>query len=152
MKFSLSIAFSFIATAAIAEKDYTPLPLAPETTEVACDPQPSDDEKLRKAIAFFIKRRSVDSREPLGDGYFDASIYTSVDTALEAQPNCCQLLYKDAELFGSEKLKARLGENFGGFVRIKFANRMLAGSEAGNTYYDNDYYVLDSCGNPVFDL
>lgn len=141
-----------VASAANAEKDYTPLPLAPETTEVACDPQPSDDEKLRSAIAFFIKRRSIDPRTPAGDGYYDASIYTSVDMALKAQPDCCQLLYRDAELYGSEKLKARLGENFGGFVRIKFANRMLAGSEAGKVYYANDYYVLDSCGNPVFDL
>ncbi len=152
MRFYLSLVFSIVGSAATAEKDYTPLPLAPETTEVACDPQPSDDEKLRKAIASFIKVRSIDPRQPLGDGYIDLSIYTSVDTALEAQPDCCQLFYKDAELYESEELKARLGENFGGFVRIKFANRMLAGSEAGNIYYDNDYYILDSCGNPVFDL
>jgi len=152
VRFYLPIVLSIFATAAGAEKDYTPLPLAPETTEVACDPQPSDDEKLRKAIAFFIKRMSIDPRTPLGDGYYDASIYTSVDTALKAQPDCCQLLYKDAELYGSEKLKDRLGENFGGFVRIKFAERMLAGPEIGHIYYANDYYVLDSCGNPVFDL
>lgn len=152
MRLYLSLVFSIVATAAVAEKDYTPFPLAPETTEVACDPQPSDAEKLRTAIAFFIKPRSVDPRTPAGDGYYDASIYASVDTALKAQPDCCQLLYKDAELYGSEKLKARLGENFGGFVRIKFANRTLTGSEAGHIYYANDYYVLDSCGNPVFDL
>ncbi len=152
MRFCLSIAFSIVATAALAEKDYTRLPLAPETTEVACDPQPSDDEKLRKAIEFYIRPQSIDPRTPVGDGYYDASIFESVDTALEAQPDCCQLLYRDAELYRSEDLKARLGENFGGFVRIKFATRMVAGSDVGHIYYANDYYVLDSCGNPVFDL
>lgn len=152
MKFSLSIALSIVATAAVAEKDYTRLPLAPETTEVACDPQPSDDEKLRKAIEFYIRPQPTNPKTPLGDGFFDASLFASVDAALKAQPDCCELLYKDAELYRSEKLKARLGDNFGGFVRIRFALRMLAGPELGNIYYSTGYYVLDSCGNPVFDL
>jgi hypothetical protein len=152
VKVHIAILFLCVAAPAAAERDYTPLPLAPETTEVACEPQPSDEAKLRKAIAFYIHPLGIDSKSPLGDGYFDASLFASVDSALAAQPDCCQLLFKDAELYGSERLKARLGDNFGGFVRIRFALRMLSGPEVGNTYYSTGYYVLDSCGNPVFDL
>lgn len=151
----ISVAFIFAAltaTQSIADGVPARIPLAPDTTEPACDPQPSDTEKLRKAIAFFISHRSSSPKTPLGEGYYDASFLKSVDTALAAQPDCCELLYFDLEMSRSQKFIDRLGPNFGGFVFLKFGKPLLTGPETGHVYYDNAYYVLDSCGNPVFSL
>jgi hypothetical protein len=148
----LAIGLALAATLAGANSEIQKIPLAPDTSEPACDPQPSGTEKLRKAIEFFISYRNRSPRAPLGDGYFDATFLESVDTALAAQPDCCELLYFDHEMSRSQKFIDRLGQNFGGFVYINFAQRLLSGPEAGHVYYDNAYYVLDACGNPVFSL
>ena len=143
----------FLAAGSVnADSEAKKISLAPDTTEPACDPQSSDTEKLRKALEFFVSHRSKSPMAPLGDGYYDATFLENVDTALTAQPKCCELLYFDHEMSRSQEFIDQLGQNFGGFVYINFAKRLLSGPESGHVYYDNAYYVLDACGNPVFSL
>lgn len=141
-----------IPTTAVTENNNRPIPLAPEVTEPACDPQVSDAEKIRNAIAFSISTSSSSPMAPIGDGYFDARFLTTPETALAAQPGCCEIKYVDPELYRSQELKDRLGSNFGGFVFLKFAILVHTGTNAGHTYYSTDYYVLNACGDPVFSL
>lgn len=155
MRFFLSIAFFIVATAVLAEKDYTRLPLAPETTEVACDPQPPDDEKLLKALSFLISNRveilpviEADGKPTSVNG--PALTVDDPEAALAAQPDCCWIAYDDRELPHAPDLRDRLGDNFGGFAYARIGYRVRSGELAGQVANVWEFYALNTCGYPVF--
>lgn len=141
--------------AALAKDNYDPLPLAPDTTVAACDPQPSDDEKMLKALAFLISRRGEIRPAIKVDGAFTAMdgpplTVEHPETALAAQPDCCWIAYDDRESPRAPDLRNRLGNNFGGFAYARIGDRVRSGQYAGQISNTWQSYSLNACGYPAF--
>lgn len=134
-------AFLLLGMADVAEarRDTHPLPLAPDVTEPACDPQPPDDEKLLKALAYLISRYPETRPAIEVDGEFsqmDGPPLT-IDQPLAvllAQPKCCWIAYDDRESPRAPYLRDRLGDNFGGFAYARIGDRARSGQYAGRIF------------------
>ena len=135
-----------------AEEAPRQIPYVPWTNEPACDPQPTDTEKIQKAVEFYVSGVSANPRQPFAGGVVDMSFLKDAETALAAHPDCCKIAYEDSELYVSREIIERMGPNFGGFVYLKFPRQLLTGGEAGNVYFSRRLYVVDACGNPVTEL
>jgi hypothetical protein len=144
-----------VANSAVAESDYNPLPLAPESIIAACSSQPPDDEKLLKALAFMISRRSgiVPVIETHGEPTSkDAPLLTveNPGAVLTAQPDCCWIAYEDHESQYAPYYREKLGSNFGGFAYARVGYRVETGELAGqiaNVWFS---FALNACGYPVY--
>ena len=146
---------SGMADVAMAQQDFPPMELSPDVTEPACDPQPPDDEKLLKALAYLISRYPETRPAIEVDGEFsqmDGPPLT-IDQPLAvllAQPKCCWIAYDDRESPRAPYLRDRLGENFGGFAYARIGYRVRSGQYAGQISYRWQSYALNTCGYPVF--
>jgi hypothetical protein len=144
-----------VANSAVAESDYNPLPLAPESTQSACSSQPPDDEKLLKALAFMISRRSgiVPVIGKYGEpASKDAPLLTveNPGAVLTAQPDCCWIAYEDHESQYAPYYREKLGSNFGGFAYARIGIRSTDGQYKGKIFYHWESYSLNACGYPVY--
>ena len=128
------------------------IPFAHWANEPACDPQPTDAEKIQIAVEFYVSRVSANPKQPFADGVVDMSFLKDAETALATNPDCCQIAYEDSELYVSHEVIERMGQNFGGFVYLKFPLKLLTGPETGHVYYERRLYVVNACGNPVTEL
>jgi hypothetical protein len=133
------------------------LSLAPETTDPECDPQPSDDEKLLKALAFLISNRAeirpaIEVNGELTSSFAPPLTVEDPGAVLEVQPNCCWIAYDVREAPIARELRDRLGDNFGGFayarIGIRFQSKELA-VKVTNVWAS---FVLNACGYPVFKM
>lgn len=150
------VTLAMVVVAASAAADgYNPLPLAPAATVPACDPQPPDDEKLFKALAFLISTHSEIRPviEANGDPTSADGPPLTVDdpeAVLVAQPDCCWIAYEDHESHRAPDLREQLGDNFGGFAYARIGDRARSGQYAGRIFYTWQSYALNACGYPVF--
>jgi hypothetical protein len=152
LAFVLIVGFAGIAN---ADGEDDRLSLAPDKTDPACDPQPSDDEKLWKAMAYLISN-TVEVRPVIeinGKLTSRDGLPLTVDNpkaALAAQPDCCWISYDDRESPRARELRDRLGDNFGGFAYARIGYRVRSGELAGQVANVWASYALNACGYPVF--
>jgi hypothetical protein len=133
------------------------IPFAPATTVPACAVQPSEREKILNAIRFNLSRWPA-IRPAIEIGGKPSALNGPVlkvenpAALLLAQPRCCQISDEENESWNAPFLRARLGDNFGGFARVRVGSRQF-GTESlqPNVGYIGSVLVLDACGNPVYD-
>ncbi len=121
------------------------------TAAPTCATQPSDAEKIRFAVAFFLSNRPNHAPFAYVDGRLisvEGGLWTDPDAAIAAQPDCCRLAYEDAETFKAPALKARLDDDFGGFAYVAF-DTLSEYDGSLRVARSFESYVLNSCGHPV---
>lgn len=124
------------------------------STQERCDPQPSDSQKLSKAVAHYLA--SNPSLRPFKfiEGELqqvEGELWTDPAEAISAQPGCCSIAYEDAETFKAPALKEQLGNNFGGFAYVSF-DYVAYHDDRLRIFRSFRSYVLNSCGDPIMTM